>query len=113
MQTGSAPVTQAGAVGVLTQGSFTLTHLYGVTGTYTATITIIDPQGGATPQSFQVIVHDVTPTLTLTPFTELDVVSMTTSSGQTFDPGTNPLTVTVSWGDGTQTVLTVPAKAIR
>ncbi len=108
VQTGSAPVTQAGSVGVATQGSFALTHLYGVTGTYTATITIIDPQGGSSQQSFQVVVHDVTPTLSLTPFTELDVLSMTMSTGQTFDPGTNPLTVTVSWGDGTSTVFTVP-----
>ena len=113
IQTGSAPVTQAGAVGVLTEGSFNLSHLYGVTGVYQATITIIDPQGGASSQTFQVTAHDVTPTLTLTQFTELNVVSMTLSTGQTFDPGTNPLTVTITWGDNSTTVFAVPGANIN
>ncbi len=112
VQNGSAPVTQMGSVGVLTQGSFQLTHLYGVTGTYQATITIIDPQHGSMQQTFQVTVLDVTPTLSLAQFSELNVVSMTMSTGQTFDPGTNPLTVTVAWGDNTTTVLAVPGANI-
>src|SRR5262249_35097250 len=50
---------QVGAPGVLTQGTLSLSHLYGVVGTYNATITITDAHGGAIIQPFQVIALDV------------------------------------------------------
>ena len=113
VQTGVAPVTLLGSVGVATQGTFTLSHLYGVVGTYTATITITDSHGGQASQQFHETVIDVPPTLTGVGFTELNLLSITTSGGQAFDPGTNPLSITVNWGDGTTTVYTVPGAKLN
>ncbi len=113
-QTLSIPASeiQQGSATVLTQGTIQLSHLYGVTGVYTATITITDAHMGSVKQSFVVNVLDVTPTLNVAQFSELSIVSTTMSSGQTFDPGTNPLTITVTWGDNMTTVFAVSGAAL-
>ena len=112
IQTGTAPVTQFGSVGNATQGAVLLSHVYAVAGTYHPTITVIDPQNGEVLGPQNVLQNGLSTqavsTLTVGQFTELDVQSMTMSSGQAFNPNTLPLNVTIDWGDNSTTVQPIP-----
>ena len=69
---GTDPVTRsvptldvAGSPGVATQGSFDASHIYADDGTYTVTVSVFDDDGGDDTKSFEIVVKNVDPTLTL------------------------------------------------
>ena len=105
--TGAATVTQSATSP--SQGQFTGSHLYSVPGTYTATVTVVDNEGGTTSETFQVVVVNVPPTIG-------PITAQNTSEGSTFslagamfnDPGTQETyTATINWGDGLSSTGTV------
>jgi PKD repeat protein len=112
----SGPVTidVPGGPGSPTKGSFDGSHIYADNGVYTVTVTVNDDDGGSVVQTFDVVVNNVAPVLTVPPdqvVNEGAVLSIT-NIGQFTDPGfNNPLniggevsekfTYSIDWGDGT------------
>ena len=112
--TGTATVTQAGSAGTPTTGSFDGSHTYADNGTYTATVTVTDDDGGATSKTIQVTVSNVAPTLGVSGDQQVaaGVPLNITDIGVFTDPGfSNPLntggevaetfTYSINWGDNT------------
>ncbi len=113
-QSGPVTIDIPGGPGVPTQGSFDGSHIYADNGVYAVTVTVIDDDGGMAMQSFEVVVNNVAPVLTVAPdqvVNEGALLSIT-NIGQFTDPGfNNPLniggevveqfTYSINWGDGT------------
>jgi PKD repeat protein len=106
--TGSATITQAGSAGVPTAGAFGGGHTYGDDGTYTVTVAVADEDGLTSTRTFQVVVADVAPTLTLavaptvaaSEGAQLSIPALATFT----DPGfgvSETFTYSINWGDGT------------
>ena len=103
--TGAATVTQSATSP--SQGQFTGSHQYSVPGTYTATVSIDDNEGGTTSETFQVVVVNVPPMLTPIDLQSASEGTTFNLPGATFtDPGTQEtFTATIDW----ETARTRPA----
>ena len=113
-QSGPVTIDVPGGAGRPTQGSFDGSHIYADNGVYTVTVTVIDDDGGIAVKSFEVVVNNVAPVLTVAPdqvVNEGALLSIT-NIGQFTDPGfNNPLNIggevveqfiySINWGDGT------------
>ena len=91
---GAATVDVHGSNNVLTAGSFDGAHIYADNGVYTVTVKVTDDDGGATVQTFNVVVNNVAPTLSVSANQTIDEGSLLslTNIGQFTDPGfDNPL----------------------
>ncbi len=108
IQTGIAPVTQFGSVGVPTVGAFNLSHVYELAGDYAATLTIYDHDREVATDTIIIVVPEVPPVISSLSFTELNILSETTATGTVYYPGNSPVTVTINWGDNTTTTFTEP-----
>jgi PKD repeat protein len=112
LEAGTASIVGVGSPGVPTMATIDGTHIYADNGVYTVTVTVVDDDGGASaPQTFEVVVGNVAPTVTAT-------ASQTIDEGQTLslaniaeitDPGfanaalgtVETFTYSIDWGDGT------------
>jgi large repetitive protein len=93
---GSAPVT----------GTLTPAHLFKDDGSYTVTLTVTDKDGASTSDQLIVLVRNVNPTITnLTGNTTVNEGSLTAFSAVATDPGTDTLTYSWNFGDGSNPVL--------
>ncbi|MGD9723903.1 MAG: PKD domain-containing protein [Pirellulales bacterium] len=61
VQTGPAPITAPGSVGVLTAGSFLGGHTFAASGVFTVTVTVFDDDGGSASGTFTVTVASLIP----------------------------------------------------
>lgn len=119
----------SGSPGVPTTAEFShAAHTYADNGVYTVTIHVKDDDGVVVTRTFQIVVNNVAPTLTLTgqQFTISEGQTLSIPNLGTFsDPGFNnpdntqdpsnggetaeTFTYTIDWGDGTIETRTVPA----
>ncbi len=111
---GPVTIDVPGGAGVPTQGSFDGSHIYADNGVYTVTVIVNDDDGGMASQTFEVVVNNVAPVLTVAPDQVVNEGALLSipNIGQFTDPGfNNPLNVGgevtekftyfVDWGDGT------------
>ncbi len=85
----------------------TPTHIYGDDGVYTVTLTVTDNITFFANDTCNVIVNNVAPTIeSFGPFLLDEGVTLTFTANST-DPGSDDLTFTWSWGDGTSDNITV------
>lgn len=108
---GVPTITQAGAPGIPTRGSFDGQHVYADDGTYTVTVRVTDDDGGAATERFPVTVTNIAPTLRVVG-NQAAVVGTALALpnlGVFTDPGfTSPsagisetFTYSIAWGDNT------------
>jgi hypothetical protein len=111
---GSASIDRPGGPGVPTLAHFDGSHIFADNGTYTVAVTATDQHGGSDTQTFQVLVNNVKPVLTLAANQTVNEGAMLSLAkmGQISDPGfdnpANPhggsketFTFSIRWGDGT------------
>ncbi len=85
----------------------TVSHTYGDDDVFTVTLTVSDDDDGVTVITSTVTVHNVAPTIeTLNPDV-CDENSLVSLSGTATDPGSDDLTFTWDWGDGTSDTVTI------
>ncbi|UCE37195.1 MAG: PKD domain-containing protein [Thermoplasmata archaeon] len=85
----------------------TVSHTYGDNGVFTVTLTVEDDDNGVTQRTTTVTVNNVAPTIDhLLPY-ETDENLAVSLSGHATDPGSDDLTFTWSWGDGTSDTITI------
>lgn len=96
--------------GSTTSGTLTPTHVYGDNGVYTVTLTVTDDDGDVGTDTLTVTVNNVAPSisdLVMTPPNPdnpefiLPTVHEPLFTGSVIDPGSDDLTFTWNWGDGT------------
>ena len=85
----------------------TASHTYGDNGLYTVTLTVVDDDGGVTETTTTVIVNNVAPTIAPLAAAASDENVEVSLSGTAADPGSDDLTFTWDWGDGTADTMTV------
>ena len=88
------------ALALNTEGSFELNHLYPDDGNNTITVQITDELDAVGEASFQVIVNNIAPEVTLTGETVLSEGEIFTGAGSFADPGADSWTATVDYDDG-------------
>ena len=79
----------------------TVKHTYGDNGTYTVTLTVRDDDGGTTTKTVSVVVSNVAPTAGAGGPYSGNEASAITFAGTASDAGSDDLTFTWDWGDGT------------
>ena len=80
-------------------------HIFRDNGNYTVTLTVTDTEGSATAQTLDVVVNNVTPTITeLTGDTNINEGEEASYSAIANDPGNDTLTYTWNFGDGSKQV---------
>ncbi|MCB9734436.1 MAG: hypothetical protein H6745_17750 [Deltaproteobacteria bacterium] len=84
---------------------------YDQPGSYVATYTVRDDDGGTGTADVAVTVDDVAPTVTAGPNAAANEGSTATVTATFADPGTDTHTATIDWGDGATTAATVNAGA--
>src|SRR5205814_2372776 len=101
--------------GTSTSGTLNPTHTYPDNGTFSVTLAVTDAAGTTSQSSTSVAVSNVapsSPSLSLTA-TAINENGSTTLSGSFTDPGTaDSHTVTIVWGDGQSTTLTLAASTL-
>jgi PKD repeat protein len=116
VETGPVANVTNGGVGVLTTGSLDGSHAYADDGTYTVSVTITDDNGGATTKSFQVLVNNTAPVVTvagdqtIAEGAALNFAKIATWTDAGFTNAANPnqqpggskeaFTYSINWGDG-------------
>jgi hypothetical protein len=107
-----APATVVdGGQGVLTTGTLTDSHFYADNDDdnfYTITVTLFDDDGGSHTQQIQVRVLNVNPTLFPLVATDVNTKGIATVTVTFNDPGVEPQTVHIDWGDNRPDVITLP-----
>ncbi|MHA2007754.1 MAG: PKD domain-containing protein [Promethearchaeota archaeon] len=87
-------------------GTLTPTHTYGDNGVYTVTLTITDNDGGVGSGTVIITVNNVAPSVDIKDF-HLPVYDTVNVTGSANDQGSDDLTFTWSWGDGTPDAITL------
>jgi uncharacterized repeat protein (TIGR01451 family) len=83
-------------------------HIYGDNGIFMITLTVEDDDGGISVITTNVTVYNVAPSIYVDRgIKEVDENSPITLSGHITDPGSDDLTCTWDWGDGTSDTITV------
>jgi PKD repeat protein len=88
-------------------GTLTPTHAYGDNGVYTVTLTVTDVDGRIGSDTLTVTVNNVAPTEEPLNTYTTDENSPVTLTGTATDPGSDDLTFTWDWGDGTSDTVTI------
>ncbi len=83
-----------------TNGSFDLDHLYPDDGNFTVTVQITDELDAVGEDSFQVIVNNIAPEVTISGESSLSEGETFTGDGSFTDPGADSWTATVDYDDG-------------
>jgi uncharacterized repeat protein (TIGR01451 family) len=83
----------------------TQTHTYGDNGVFTVTLTVDDDDGASTVVTTTVTVDNVAPTIVTLGSYSVDENSPVTIPGHATDPGSDDLTFTWDWGDGTSAII--------
>jgi PKD repeat protein len=87
-------------------GSLTAQHAYGDNGTYTATLIIVDGEGGAGWDTLRVTISNAATSLGAFPDLEAEAGQVLTITGVITDPGyLDTQTVEIAWADGQTTTL--------
>ena len=108
----SAPVVHVpGGPGVPTSGFVEVSHVYGDDGAYAVTVTVCDDDGGCGSATSSAFVANVAPTPSIDgafqrhphglPSQEFYPLDNITFNGSAMDAGSDDLTLSWSWGDGT------------
>jgi PKD repeat protein len=84
----------------------TVDHTYGDNGVYTITLTVEDDDGGKTVNTTTVTISNVAPTIDSLDTPPGDEGAVITFSSTATDPGSDDLTFTWNWGDGTSDTIT-------
>jgi PKD repeat protein len=84
-----------------------VSHTYGDNGVFTITLTVEDDDGGISKITTTVTVLNVVPTMEPIGVYETDENQEVILSSRATDPGSDDLTFTWNWGDGTQDTTTV------
>jgi hypothetical protein len=104
-----------GGQGVLTTGTLTDSHFYADNdddNSYTITVTLFDDDGGSHTQQIQVRVLNVNPTLFPLVATDVNTKGIATVTVTFNDPGVEPQTVHIDWGDNKPDVITLPPATV-
>ena len=88
-------------------GTLTSTHAYGDNGVYMVTLTVTDDDGRIGSDTLTVTVNNVAPTEEPLNTYTTDENSPVTLTGTATDPGSDDLTFTWDWGDGTSDTVTI------
>jgi hypothetical protein len=111
-----APATVVdGGQGVLTTGTLTDSHFYADNDDdnfYTITVTLFDDDGGSHTQQIQVRVLNVNPTLFPLVATDVNTKGIATVTVTFNDPGVEPQTVHIDWGDNRPDAITLPPATV-
>jgi PKD repeat protein len=92
--------------------TFQLSHRYADDGTYTLTVTVTDSGGGAGSATALIDVANAAPVLAdLAATSEVDEGGLVLLTGSVGDPGGDPLTLAVDWGDGAAETIALPVGA--
>lgn len=96
-------------------GDVSATHTYADDGTYSASMTVVDSKGASSTRSFEVVVSNVAPTLTIGGAATVAEATQYTLSLSSSDPGADTIDHwTINWGDGqTQDVPGNPASLLH
>ncbi len=113
VEQGNATIDQIGGEQIPTLASFDGSHIYADNGTYTVTVTIMDDDDGMAIETFDVVVSNVAPVLTVggsrtvAEGAPLSITDIGTISDPGFDnpdrpggPSFETFTYTINWGDG-------------
>jgi hypothetical protein len=104
-----------GGQGVLTTGTLTDSHFYADNDNdnlYTITVTLFDDDGGSHTQQIQVRVLNVNPTLNPLVATDVNTKGIATVTVTFNDPGVEPQTVHIDWGDNKPDIITLPPATV-
>jgi outer membrane protein assembly factor BamB len=85
----------------------TLNHAYGDDGVYALSLSIEDDDGGITTYTTDINVQNVAPTIDLVTASGGDEGAAITFSSTSTDPGSDDLTFTWNWGDGTEDTMNI------
>jgi hypothetical protein len=111
-----APATVVdGGQGILTTGTLTDSHFYADNdddNLYTITVTLFDDDGGSHTQQIQVRVLNVNPTLYPLVATDVNTKGIATVTVTFNDPGVEPQTVHIDWGDNRPDAITLPPATV-
>ncbi|UCG70461.1 MAG: PKD domain-containing protein [Thermoplasmata archaeon] len=88
-------------------GSVEGSHVYGDDGVFTVTLTVVDDDGGVGTDTMVVTVNNVAPSIDALDSYSTDENSPVTLEGHAQDPGSDDLTFTWNWGDGTSDTVTI------
>jgi hypothetical protein len=88
----------------LTGKTFSLTHIYGIAGAYTAQVSITGV-GGTSTASVSVLVNNLAPVVSAGGDVTLASTALFSRSGSFTDPGAETWTASVNYGDGTNFAL--------
>lgn len=100
-----------GQQSIATSGSLVDSHTYldnDDDNRYTITVTLFDDDGGSHTQPVEVFVRNVNPTLEPLIATDVTAQGIATVTVTFTDPGTEPQTVHIDWGDNNPDTITLP-----
>ncbi len=84
-----------------------VSHNYGDDGIFTVILTVEDDDGGVTVESTTITVNNVAPTIEPLVTYETDENQAVTLTAHATDPGSDDLTFTWDWGDGSSDTVTI------
>ncbi|UCE38009.1 MAG: PKD domain-containing protein [Thermoplasmata archaeon] len=85
----------------------TISHTYGDNGVYLITLTVEDDDNGTNTYSTNVTINNIAPTIDSTTLPGGDEGDVLTYISTAMDQGSDDLTFTWSWGDGTSNTVTI------
>jgi PKD repeat protein len=84
-----------------------VSHIYGDNSVFTVTLTVVDDDGGISVSTTTVTVNNIAPTIEPLDTYITDENLEVPISGRATDPGSDDLTFTWNWGDGTTDTVTI------